>query len=249
MRVKESGHSSYGTHPSYDAHEDFDRGMYRHRGTRSFGSDWGYGEMSASSYNGLIGGILLYGFLVNVLLAKFCTPIFLSINPIVLIIGYFILAITGIIISRRSENPYMSFLGYNLVVLPLGVILSICLVGQTSVSIINAGIVTVGVTFVMLIASTLKPDLFLSMGRALGIALLAVIIIEVICMLFGVFMPTFWDFLVALIFCGYIGYDWAKAQQSPHTPDCAVDACVDLYLDIVNLFIRLLSIMGRHDSD
>lgn len=212
----------------------------------------GYNESEeiASKYNLIIGAVLLYGFFINYLMVKYCTQYFVNMNPILLIIVYFVVAIAGTIISARSDSPIISFLGYNMVVVPLGMVLSVCLVGQSAVSILNAAIVTCLVTLVMMIASWLKPSLFLSMGRALGIALIAVIIIELVCgLIFKIYMPTFWDVLVALIFCGYIGYDWAKAQQQPHTLDNAIDACVGLYLDIVNLFIRVVSVTsGRRDD-
>lgn len=211
-----------------------------------YGHGAGYGgEMSLASYNGLIGIILLYGFGVNYLLVKFCADTFMALNPWALIIGYFVLAIIGMLMSAKSDNPVVSFIGYNLVVLPVGAVLSVCLSDIAPDLIMHVVTVTVGVTLVMLIAGTLFPRAFMSIGRALFIALLAVIIIELICMLFGVFMPTFWDFIVALIFCGYIGYDWAVAQQEYRTLDNAIDACVGLYLDIVNLFLRLLSIESR----
>ena len=205
-------------------------------------------KLSLAEFNGLIGLVLAIGFGINVLLVTCCSQYFVDINPTVLIIGYLIVSIAGIVISKKSEDPFISFLGYLMVVVPVGIVLSVCLAGQSSVSIVNALAVTAGVTLVMLIASQIKPDFFLSLGRALGIALLAVIVIEVIMMLAGWARPTFWDYLIALIFCGYIGYDWAKAQEGPHTADGAVDACVGLYLDIVNLFLRILSIMGRRDD-
>ena len=40
--------------------------------------------------------------------------------------------------------------------------------------------------------------------------------------------------------------DWAKAQEKPKTLDNAVDSAVDLYLDIINLFVRLL---GKGNDD
>ena len=65
-------------------------------------------------------------------------------------------------------------------------------------------------------------------------------------MFVGIVTPQWWDWLVALLFCGYIGYDWAKAQEKRKTLDNAVDSAVDLYLDIINLFVRLL---GSKDND
>ena len=59
---------------------------------------------------------------------------------------------------------------------------------------------------------------------------------------------TIIDLAVAVIFCGYIGYDWAKAQQCPKTYDNAVDSAADLYTDIVFLFLELLSLLGDSDD-
>ena len=37
-------------------------------------------------------------------------------------------------------------------------------------------------------------------------------------MLIGI-NPRWWDWVVALIFCGYIGYDWVEAQNKYKTLD------------------------------
>lgn len=206
-----------------------------------FRSDYG-NTMSRSSYNLLIGGILLWGFIINALMVKYATPYILSINPIALIIGYFIIAFLGIFISARSTSAIVSFIGYNMVVVPVGAILSVTLAGVSSVSIMNAVLVTGGVVFIMTLLGSIFPNFFLSMGRALFVALTAVIIIELLTMLFGWHLPSFWDWLIAILFSGYIAYDWADAQYSTCTADDAVDACVRLYLDIVNLFLSILDI-------
>jgi FtsH-binding integral membrane protein len=44
---------------------------------------------------------------------------------------------------------------------------------------------------------------------------------------------------------GFIGYDYAKALEDDATVDAAIDRAVALYLDIINLFIRILEIMGK----
>ena len=242
MREKSNGSNSYNGHPSYNAREDYQRGGYR--GSRGGRSE----KLELANFNAMIGLVLFIGFLINYLMAKYLTQYFVNINEWVLLIGYFAIGFTGIAISNKSDNPWISFLGYLMVVAPVGVVLSICLKDQSSVSIQNAVLTTIGVTVIMVIASQIKPDIFLSIGRALFVALVAVIIIEIIMLLVGIARPTFWDYLVALLFCGYIGYDWAKAQRGPHTADEAVDACVDLYLDIINLFLRILSIQSRRDD-
>ena len=68
-------------------------------------------------------------------------------------------------------------------------------------------------------------------------------------MFIGFATPSLWDFIVALIFCGYIGYDWAEAQTKERTLDNAVDSVVDLYLDIVNLFLRILSSSSKSSKN
>ncbi len=212
--------------------------------------DYGDSDHELANYNLAIGLILLYGFGVNYLMIRFATPYFLDMNPILLIVAYFVLALIGMCMSRFSDSPLLSFIGYTLVVIPLGMVLCVCLAGYGATVIANTAIVTVLVTFVMTLCGTLFPRIFLSMERALGIALLVVIIVELICgLLLKFYLPTIWDALVALIFCGYIGYDWANAQLRPHTLDNAIDACVGLYLDIVNLFLRILSIVGDGRRD
>lgn len=200
-----------------------------------------HGELSIRAYNVTIGLVLLWGFAINVLMCKFCTDVFMSWNFTVVVIGYFIVAIAGIMMSTLSSNPFISFIGYNLVVLPVGVILSIALTEYDQISIMNALVTTSIVTIIMIVLASIIPNVFLSMGKVLFACLTGVIICEVIFMLIGFYTPSLWDFGVALIFCGYIGYDWAEAQTKAYTLDNAVDSVVGLYLDIINLFLRILS--------
>ena len=48
-----------------------------------------------------------------------------------------------------------------------------------------------------------------------------------------------------MFFLGYIGFDWSRANSIPKTLDNAVDSAASLYMDIINLFLRILRIMGR----
>jgi FtsH-binding integral membrane protein len=234
------------SHPSYDARKDVNVNRDWRRPTYSSSYS---GELSPSAYNALIGVILLYGFGLNVILVKNCVETFASMNPIALIILYFVISISGMIISKKSDNPLVSFIGYNMVVVPVGIVLSVALKGESDALIFNALAVTTGVVALMLVAGTLFPGVFLSMGRALGMTLIIVIIVELVLMLLNITRPTFLDVIVALLFCCYIGYDWAKAQQDDKTADNAVDACVGLYLDIINLFLRILSLSSRSRKD
>ena len=128
-----------------------------------------------------------------------------------------------------------------MVVVPVGVILSIFLADYDQISVMNALATTVAITLLMILLGSIFPQIFLSMGRVLFVCLTGVVICEIIFLLIGFSTPSIWDWIVALIFCGYIGYDWAEAQTKLRTLDNAVDSVVALYLDIVNLFMRLLS--------
>ena len=196
-------------------------------------------KLTSKQYNLAIGAILLWGFAINVIICMFFQDIFVTWNPVAVIIGYFVAAIIGLCMNKFSDNTIISFIGYNLVILPVGVVLSISLEDYYVSSVLYAFIQAALITLLMIIIATIKPEIFESMGQTLFICLTGAIVIEFIMVLVGV-NPRWWDWIVALIFCGYIGYDWTEAQKKRKTLDNAVDSAVDLYLDIINLFVRLL---------
>ena len=152
----------------------------------------------------------------------------------------------------RSHSAVVSFIGYNLVVLPLGFVLSMYVIEFEPLLVMSVFFETAAVTLTMMLLSIVFPRLFLSLGRALGISLLVVIFVELIFFIIAIAtgsfneqVSLFIDGIVVVIFSLYIGYDWAVAQRRHRTVDAAVDSACALYLDIINLFIRLLAIAGR----
>jgi hypothetical protein len=204
--------------------------------------------VSDRTYNLILGAVIVYGVLVNMLMVKYLAPVFIGMNPIVLLLGYFVLCFAGIMITYKSKDPLVSFLGYNLVVLPIGAVLAVCLQGYDNGTIFQAFLLTTLVTAVMLIAASAFPGTFAGMGRMLFIALIGLVIGQLICMLLGVY-PTIISWIAAVIFSLYIGYDWVKAQMYVKTVDNAVDSALDIYLDIINLFLQLLRILGSRNND
>lgn len=204
------------------------------------------GELSARSYNLILGLTLIWGFGLNALFCIFFGDAVMTWNPGAILIGYFVSAFVGIFMNTRSRNPVVSFIGYNLVVLPIGLVLSIYISVYEVLSVIGVFLAAAAVALTMMLLSMVFPRLFLSIGPALGIALLVSILVELVLMIVGgaVYGGAL-DFVVAAIFCGYIGYDWAVAQRREFTTDNAIDSACALYLDIVNLFIRLLAIFGK----
>lgn len=202
--------------------------------------------IDARKYNMTIGGMLMYGFIMNVILVLVARSFIEAINPIAFLIGYFVLAIAGSIIVNVSRKPIFSFLGYNMICVPIGALLALCVPEYPIGSIIAAIIATALVTGAMMILSMVFPTFFSKLGIVLFISLLVGIIVEFIATLCG-YGGDLFNWLFVIIFSLYIGYDWYKAQNYPKTIDNAIDSAVDLYLDIINLFIRLLEIFGKKD--
>jgi FtsH-binding integral membrane protein len=202
--------------------------------------------ISPAFYNVTIGLCLFWGFFVNWLLVVNIDPEFLrAINLWVFFIGYFASCFFGVYLFNSSKKPIISFIGYNFVVVPFGLIVNMVVSQYDESLVIEAIRITAGVTLIMLILGSMYPKFFQKISGALTIALVAVLIIE----LFQVFVLGIhhdWiDWAVAVIFCGYIGYDWGRANQIPKTLDNAVDSAAALYMDIINLFLRILRILGR----
>lgn len=104
------------------------------------------------------------------------------------------------------------------------------------------------VTLTMMALGTASPRFFASISGALDISLLVAIVVQLVdTFVFRADLGVL-DWIVALIFCGYIGLDWGRANQIPKTLDNAVDSAAALYMDNINLFIRILSILGRSDD-
>ena len=58
-------------------------------------------------------------------------------------------------------------------------------------------------------------------------------------------VQTVTSWIAAGVFSLYIGYDVYRSQQFPKTVDNAVDCALDIYMDIANLFLRILQILGK----
>lgn len=205
----------------------------------------GQEEISRRAYNLIIGATLLYGFAVNAVMVSLFQDFFAGINYLALVIGYIVCVLIGAFLTR-SDSGLISFIGYNFIVVPLGAMLSVILPYYGTELVFNAVVITGTITLVMMAAGTIFPKIFLGMGRMLFFTLIAVIVVEVGAML--IFHRDFavMDYIVVLLFSGYIGYDWAKANAYRRTVNNAIDSATDLYMDIINIFIRILSILNRN---
>lgn len=211
-------------------------------------------EISEKKYNMVLGGTVFYGLFLNVILCALFGDsmvewmtglsqggmIFMSILMAVpVIIGAFV---------ASSHNPVISFIGYNLVVLPLGLLVSssVSLYLQAGMGdiVFQAIVYTAAITFIMIALACAFPNFFARLGGLLLGALFGMIVAELVSLLLFRVNQTIWAWIGAVIFSLYIGFDYWKAQQYPKTVDNAIDCAVDIYLDIINLFLHILAILS-----
>ncbi len=205
-------------------------------------------RISRNAYNFVIGLVLCWGFLVNWLMVKNIPyKTIIDINIWVLLIGYFASCFFGIYLFTKSKTAIVSFIGYNFVVVPFGIIINLVVFQYDPSLVLDAMRVTGLVTFAMMVLGSLFPAFFEKISRALTVALIVVILVQMVEIFILKTHIGIIDWIVAVIFCGYIGFDWGRANAIPRTVDNAVDSAASLYMDIINLFLRILSIMGRRN--
>lgn len=197
----------------------------------------------------VIAATLFFGFAVNAVEVWFFADYFITWNPVVFFIVYFVSAVAGILINTLSRKPVLSFIGYCLVILPLGAALTLVVPYYSFNVVRSAFLVTALLTGAFMLLALLYPKVFYSMWRVLSVCLFVALLWMIINMFtsFAVTAYVWVDWLVVLIFCCYIGFDISLAKAKPKTLDNAIDSACGLYLDIINLFIRLLIIFGRND--
>lgn len=175
-----------------------------------------------------------------------------SIPMLPLFIGAFIAAIAGTVIALASTNWVISLIGYALVAGPFGLLLGPTVALYTEASVVKAALVTASLTAALGIGGFLYPKSLESWGPMLFIALLGLVAGQFAVLIAGYFFGaeiggwlTILDWIGVFIFSAYIIYDVNRAKFVPRTIDNAVDCALALYLDIINLFIRILQIMGK----
>ena len=203
--------------------------------------------ISARAYNAVLIGVVVWGLLVNVLLCAYVGDVYRYINPVAFLVIYVVCAFGGIMLAAKSDSAVVSFLGYNLVVVPFGLVVSTLVQeygGLDSMVVIDAFVYTLVITLGMLGLEMMFPTFFEKLGKALLGCLIALVVCEVVLLLLRV-RQNVTDWIAAGMFSLYIGYDIHRSQQFPKTLNNAVDCALDIYLDIANLFIRLLQIFGK----
>ncbi|MBU0598035.1 Bax inhibitor-1 family protein [Patescibacteria group bacterium] len=217
--------------------------------------------LTKQAYAAAVSGFTVYGMALASVIAYLCLDWQVTSILAWLFVGL-VIPIIGIIIAFSTKNWFFSFIGYTMVVTGMGAICGPTVAQFETGVVINALLATCGVTIVMSLAGVMIKRSLESWGMYLFGALVVVLLVSIA----RLFFPVSWvapaadakssvviayylwyvfDYLVAILFCFYIIYDWNRALRLPRTLDNAVDSSVALFLDVINLFIRILAIMGR----
>lgn len=194
-----------------------------------------------------IGGFLLFGFLINALEVIFLADFFAGWNPLVFVIVYFVMALSGCIINLVSRNPALNFVGYCLVVLPLGAVLAIALPAYSMQTVTSAFLVATFLALFMIIIALVYPKAFSSVFALLGLALLVALIYQIVAVFTGFGNNVVLDWVLVLVFSGYVGFDVSFARSRPRTMSNAISSACAIYMDLVYVFIKLVEILGRNN--
>ena len=196
-------------------------------------------------FNLIIGSMLLWGSGIFILMVNLADSKYLELikeinNLWFIIIGLALFGL-GIYLFRNSDNPLVSFIGYNFIVIPFGLV-AFGISTVNSALIINAIRATGIVILLVVAAGVFHPSFFERTIIVLSIAVGGFVVIE----LFEVFVfgipHDIIDWISGLFLCANIGYKWGRAHRIPPTIDNAIDTAAGVYIDIFN---NLSKIKGR----
>lgn len=215
---------------------------------REYRENRGEDEMTASGFMALLTLLIAGGIAFAALVASqtmHLTPQAWWLLP------YFGCAFLGIIMGV-SQNAVVALIGYVLVILPTGWIVG-PYVGQYQLqSVITALWVTVAVTVALGILGAIWHKSVEHWGGYLITALLVLIVIEVasIFMIAAGYkglrdMFAITDWVAIGIFCAFVFYDMNMAVRMPRNAANAVFAAINMYLNMLNLFVRILARTGK----
>lgn len=209
--------------------------------------------ISRRLYNVVLTGIVLLSFVVMAasshITATADFQIFVGNNALTYSVATIVASIVGIVlmnVARAKENLPIAVVGYALFALSFGFAVSFVLTAYSLESLSLAFTATAGIVVVFGVAGFLFPQFFAKIQGVLFTGLLTVVVIEIVLMLMGV-RQSITDVAVILLFCGFIGYDVYRSQTIEPTVTNALWSAVDLYLDIINVFLRLLAIFGNRE--
>ena len=110
-------------------------------------------QLSENAYNAVIGLTLLWGILINVLMATVLSPFVLQIDQRVTLVLYLVISLVCIFVINKSGNPVISFLGFTGLAAGMGLLLTSYLTYFSGHTVYSAFLATGVIVVVMMLLS------------------------------------------------------------------------------------------------
>ena len=163
----------------------------------------------------------------------------------------FLIALGATWVASTNDDPLISGVAFFVLAIAFGVLLGPVVALYTAASVAKIlALTTLLVVGLGLIGAFIPKDLT-SWGLPLvGLLLLLIVGQFGVIFLAALGIPvagamTVLDWLGLLLFSAFVVFDLNRALRIPYTLDNAVDSAMALYLDFINIFIRLLSLFGQ----
>jgi FtsH-binding integral membrane protein len=167
-----------------------------------------------------------------------------------LLIATFLGMLAGVLIFTLVNNPGVSTIGVVIMSISAGLMIGPVVASYKLVTVAEAVIITGGIVGVMSVIGIMFPKVFEGWGPYL-LAGLTVLIFsqfaQIICIALGFPNAANMPILAWVgigIFTLYVAFDWSRALSLPLTADNAVDASGAIVLDAINIFLRVLQLLG-----
>ena len=215
------------------------------------GNQIGAPTITRRAYNALTFGIVAIAFLITwgeYSLIMNGSLNFLLQNGLVTLLVSFVITIVGIVlmsVGKSKQSVGVSVGGFALFTLTFGATTALALTHYSVGTIAYAFLITACLAGIFLVAGVIFPEFFSRIGGVLMIGLIGLIIIEFVAVVLFHANQTLFDYVAIALFCGFLGYDaFLMSQDAPTVPN-AIFYATDIFLDIVNILIRILNIMDR----
>lgn len=212
-------------------------------------------QLSPRMFNLVVSGLIFLGFCVMGLgtyftgTMTFARMMYSGSGAMGFIFGTLIGTVVGIFVMSAGasrQSTAMSLIGYALFASTFGLMSSTALIAYDLPTINTAFAATAAITVVFGALGVTFPNLFKRISGVLCGALLGLLLVEIVLAIAGI-PQTITDYLVVIVFAGFIGFDTYQATQVEPTLPNAVMAATNLFLDIINVFVRILQIVGNRD--
>nr|WP_181318354.1 Bax inhibitor-1 family protein [Photobacterium kishitanii] len=188
-----------------------------------------------------MGLVIIYGVVISSVVAEAVPSDYISTHKVTASILFLVISLCGIGVTNLSKKPLIQLIGFTAVAAPFGLIFSgVGLVVSHEV-IVQAMFLTVVVAVASTTAGMIYPAVFLSLGRALLLSIVILLISQVLNAAFGLGFGGWLAVLSSFIFSLFIAHDFVRSQAVEPTVSNAVSSGAGLFIDIANLFLDFVT--------